>query len=155
MLSPALTRWTDLDTVLLFPDPVEFILLPPSLYRLLFWSAARPKLHANIHTHKHKGTVERREQREGRERGDTKLSTCSISYLLIAKDEMQVSSPGFSFIVTRLEMVGCREKQRIELAHIWILANNASHVTNAYFHSFKKEKATISQLWKKNLNILS
>lgn len=43
-----LMRWTDLDTVLLFPDPVEFILLPPSLNRLLFWSAARPKLHTYI-----------------------------------------------------------------------------------------------------------
>lgn len=49
-----LTRWTDLDTVLLFPDPVEFILLPPSLKRLLFWSAARPKLHTYINKHAEK-----------------------------------------------------------------------------------------------------
>lgn len=38
------TTWTDLDTVLLFPDPVEFILLAPSLNRVLFWSATRPTL---------------------------------------------------------------------------------------------------------------
>lgn len=36
--------FTDLDTVLLFPDPVEFILLPLSLNWFLFCSATRPKL---------------------------------------------------------------------------------------------------------------
>lgn len=40
--------------MLLFPDPVEFILLPPSLKRLLFWSAARPKLHTYINKHAEK-----------------------------------------------------------------------------------------------------
>lgn len=84
------------------------------------------------HSHTQTQGHSREEREERGERGDTKLSTSSISYLLTAKDK-SVSSPGFSFIVTGLKMVGCREKQRNELAHIWIITNNVVRVANAYF----------------------
>lgn len=110
--SRAPAGWTDLDTVLLFPDPVEFILLPPSLNRLLFWSAARPKLHTYIDKHAEKLA-------QGKKKGSWKCTGNSSNYLQWRYDGMwwfffffvKVYSPGFSFIVGRQKVVGWKRKK--------------------------------------------
>lgn len=112
-----LTRWTDLDTVLPFPDPVEFILLVLSLYWLLFCCATRSKLHINIHTEALTHILY------------TELSTsCYQLYLLNVEKKIKVNSPGFSFTVTRLKMVGCREKQGNQ-NYSCINKNNIKHIS--------------------------